>query len=111
LQRRILESKFEKFTETHSLRAQVAAVFSIFINCLNLTLVQDHDLTISFQSNLIRKTKQILLVDYILSLLDSSVKKPSQDLLVLHNYLKTFCNIPSIFASNSYCKVSSLYYN
>jgi hypothetical protein len=108
LQKKILESKFDKFTETHLLRAQAAAVFSILINCLNLSLVRDHDLTISFQSNLVRNTKRISLVDYILCLLDSAGKPPSQDLLVLHNYLKTFCNIPSIFVSNPYFKVAPL---
>ena len=108
LQKKILESKFDKFTETHLLRAQAAAVFSILINCLNLSLVRDHDLTISFQSNLVHKTKRISLVDYILCLLDAAGKPPSQDLLVLHNYLKTFCNIPSIFVSNPHFKVAPL---
>lgn len=108
LQKTFLESKFDKFTETHLLRAQAAAVFSILINCLNLSLVRDHDLTISFQSNLVRKTKRISLVDYILCLLDSAGNPPSQDLLVLHNYLKTFCNIPSIFVSNPHFKAAPL---
>jgi hypothetical protein len=48
------------------------------------------------------------LVDYILCLLDAAGKPPSQDLLVLHNYLKTFCNIPSIFVSNPHFKVAPL---
>ena len=100
-----LEIRFIKFTEGHDLKLQAAAVFSILINCLDLSLVRDHDLTINFHSNLSKiSTKRISLVDYVLCLLEPTNKKPSQDLIVLHNYLKSFCSIPSIFVNNVYFK-------
>jgi hypothetical protein len=108
IKKNLLENKFEKFTDSFILKNQANAVFSILINCLNLTLVREHDLTISFQSALTKKTKRISLVDYVLTLLDPENKKPNQDLLVLHKYLESFCNIPSLFINNSYFKAFPL---
>lgn len=104
MKKKFLESKFEKIIEGHIAKPQALAVFSILINCLDLHLIRDHDLTLSFQyrnNNL----KRISLIDYILSLLDGSNKKPSEPLLVLHNYIQNYCNIPSLFILNSHFEV------
>jgi len=99
-----LTLRFEKFIEGHFLKPQAAAVFSILINCLDLKLVRDHDLTISFQSQNSKVPKRISLVDYVICLLESGAKRPSQEMLVLHNYLQSYCTIPSIFVNNNYLK-------
>lgn len=103
LKKKLLESKFEKFCETHPSKSQATAIFSILINCIDLNLIREHDLTIAFQSK--KRTTanmRISLVDYISLLLDSEQKKPNTDFLVLHNYLSKFCTIPSMFILNAY---------
>ena len=107
LRKRTLEIKFEKFCEGHPFKLQATAVFSILINCLNLELIRNHDLTIKFKTKK-NTEKRISLVDYISALLDSTNKKTHQDLLVLHKYVTNFCNIPSIFILNTNFDVSTL---
>ena len=106
--KKFLENKFEKIIEGHICKPQAVAIFSILVNCLDLNLIRDHDLTISFQyrhASTGGKPKQISLIDYILSLLDGSNKKPSEALLVLHNYIQNYCTIPSLFILNSHFEI------
>ena len=102
-----LQLKFEKFLEGHPFKTQAAAVFSTIINCIDLTLIREHDLTVCFTNLEGEKEKRLSLVDYICTIL-SPEEKPSASLIFLHHYIKKFCLIPAIFVKNSRFNLSML---
>lgn len=105
LVRKNLQNKFEKYLEGHQFKAQASAIFSIIVNCLELTLIREHDLTVCFASLEGEKNKRLSLVDYISFLLSPEIK-PSSGLIFLHEYIKKYCLIPNIFVKNNYFALS-----
>lgn len=86
---------FSDYFSLHPKRQQACALFFTVSSGLGVGRISEHDLTVSFilkQQNF--KKKKISLVDYISGLLDASQKKPAQDLIVIHNYVKKRCSLP-----------------
>lgn len=94
-----LLQRFETFVFSNENKQQAATVFSILVNALpNYQNINITDLTLRCQT----KTGQqinISLVDYVMSLLTSSVKITKYDLFV-HNYFKKLCKLPTMFIVN-----------
>jgi hypothetical protein len=98
--RKILQQKFDKFLEGHPKKVQASAIFSIIINCINVKLIREHDLTFSFKSKLNHATTtKISLVDYVTTLLTEKMPV-NQRLKVLNKYILNYCYIPKIFMLN-----------
>ncbi len=98
--RKNLQLKFDTLIDSFQWQAQATAIFSILVNCLNSSLIREHDLSFAFRSNRLKNASiRFSLVDYITSLLtpDAGVTKP---LLAFHKYVKTYCHIPVIFCRN-----------
>ena len=96
-----MEEKFEKFVSGQEFRVQAIALFGLLINCIDLTLIREHDLTMAFASTAENySTIRISLVDYIACLLSKDAV-PNSRLLTLHNYLSKLCRIPKMFIINS----------
>jgi len=95
-----IKAQFDSIFKFHETRHQASALFSIVVKVLPLKCVNDADLTLTFKSKK-SKNKSISLVDYVHSLLSSSSAAVDSDLLVLHEYIRRRCKIPSMFQVNS----------
>ena len=97
--RKELQEKFDKFLDGHPFRSQASAAFSIIVNCLELSLIREHDLTVCFKSRTGGRLTRLSLVDYIAALLDAEAEVTKSH-VVLHKYLKQFCFLPKVFVKN-----------
>jgi hypothetical protein len=93
-----LEKIFNKFVENLPEKNEATSVFSIISNCVNPTYIRKQDLSITFMTTSGEK-KAISLVDYIVSLLTpNAIVRPP--LIVVHRFVRKFCNIPVCFVKN-----------
>lgn len=107
----LLEKKFERFVANHPHKGLAGNLFEIIIHSINLDLVNKSDLSVNFKTKVSSsKTsknekkvgpKKISLIDYVMVVINST-KKPSTDIIVLHNYIKSFCVVPDILILNKY---------
>lgn len=95
-----IKKQFENIFKFHVGRHQASALFSIIIRVLPLNCVADADLTLTFKSRK-NKKKSISLVDYVHTLLTKDGAPVDSDLLVLHEYIRRRCKIPSMFQVNT----------
>ena len=94
-----LQSKFDTMVDSFSEKAQASALFAMIINCLQIRLIRENDLSFAFRSLKTNREVRFSLVDYITVLLtpQTPVSKPLE---TFHNYVKSICHIPLIFCVN-----------
>jgi hypothetical protein len=95
---KILQSTFLKFVENFAEKNEAVAIFSVISNCVPISLIREHDLTVQFKKDR-KKMKQISIVDYVISLLSPRIIV-SPSLIVMHRFILQFCKIPQVFIRN-----------
>lgn len=94
-----LQVKFAAMIEAFAHKSQANAIFSMIVNCLNPTLIREHDLSFAFKSLKTNREIRFSLVDYITVLLTPHCPV-SRPLEAFHNYIQSICRLPLIFCVN-----------
>lgn len=90
--------RFETFVNNDIHKQSATTIFSILVNALtSLDNINPIDLSLKCQSN--SKTISISLVDYVMSLLNTSARLNKYNVF-LHKYFMKLCKIPIMFIKN-----------
>jgi len=113
--RTLLQNRFDKFVRGQQERHDASAVFSILIDCLPLSIIRVHDLTLTFktrrkkwktdEANGDNDLERVSLVDYIDVLLSDHLV-PSNRIIFVHKFVKSSCRIPQIFVRNVHLRAA-----